>query len=108
MCLMDLSPCINLSFDGQCEAAFRHYERCLGGKITFMLAWGDSPMAGDAPPEWGRKIAHATMTLGELRLQGSDAKPGSYASPRGFCMMLHPSEQDADRVFADLAEGGTV
>jgi hypothetical protein len=25
--LMTLNPCINLSFDGQCEAAFKFYER---------------------------------------------------------------------------------
>jgi PhnB protein len=46
---MDLNPCINLSFDGQCEAAFKLYERCLNGTITFMLTWGESPMAADAP-----------------------------------------------------------
>jgi len=105
---MTLNPCINLSFDGQCEAAFRHYERCLNGKITFMLAWGDSPMGKDAPPEWSSKIAHATLEVGDTRLQGSDPAPGSYVSPRGFCIMLQPSEHDAERLFADLAEGGTV
>ncbi len=32
-----------LSFNGQCEAAFKFYEQLLGGKITFMQTWGDSP-----------------------------------------------------------------
>ena len=108
MGLMNLNPCINLSFDGQCEAAFEFYERCLNGKIAFMLRWGDSPMAKDAPPEWSSKIAHATLVFGDYRLQGSDPAPGSYESPRGFCIMLHPSERDAERLFMDLAEGGTV
>jgi hypothetical protein len=36
MSLMTLNPCINLSFDGRCEAAFKFYERCLNGKISFM------------------------------------------------------------------------
>jgi len=108
MSLMNLNPCINLSFDGQCEAAFKFYERCLNGKISFMLTWADSPMAKDAPPEWGSKIAHATLVVGNFRLQGSDPAPGSYESPRGFVINLDPSEDDAERVFTELAEGGIV
>jgi PhnB protein len=104
---MDLNPCVSLSFDGQCEAAFKFYERCLNGKITFMLTWGDSPMANVAPPDWSRKIAHATLVVGNTRLQGSDPLD-FYESPRGFCIALHPAAQDAERLFADLAEGGTV
>ena len=105
---MSLHPCINLSFDGRCEAAFRFYERCLNGKVTFLLTWGDSPMANDAPPEWGGKIAHATLEVGNTRMQGSDPAPGSYEAPRGFAITLNPSEGDAERLFAELAEGGTV
>ena len=108
MSLMNLNPCINLSFDGQCEAAFKFYERCLDGKVAFMLTWAASPMAKDAPLEWGTKIAHATLVIGESRLQDSDPAPGSYEAPSGFCITLHPSEHDAERVFAGLAEGGTV
>src|SRR3989454_9526501 len=92
MSLMTLNPCINLSFDGQCEAAFKFYERCLNGKITFMRTWGDSPMAKDAPPEWSGKIAHAMLVVGNTRLQGSDPAPGTYESPRGFGITLSPSE----------------
>jgi PhnB protein len=105
---MNLNPCINLSFDGQCEAAFKFYERCLNGKITFMLTWGNSPMAKEAPPEWGSKIVHATLVIGNTTLQGGDPAPSSYESPRGFCIMLQPSERDAERLFTELADGGTV
>ena len=105
---MELNPCINLSFDGQCEAAFRFYERCLNGRITFILTWGDSPMATDAPAEWSRKIVHATLLVGNTTLQGSDPAPGSYESPRGFSITLEPDERDAERLFTTLAEGGAV
>jgi PhnB protein len=108
MSVMTLDPCINLSFDGQCEAAFKLYERCLNGKITFMLTWADSPMAKDAPPAWGSKIIHATLVVGNTRLQGSDPAPGSYESPRGFTITLNPSADDAERLFTALAEGGIV
>lgn len=63
MSLMTLEPCISLSFDGQCEAAFKFYERCLNGKITFILTWGDLPAAEDVPTEWRRKVAHAAMVV---------------------------------------------
>ena len=108
MNLMPLNPCINLQFNGQCEAAFRFYERCLGGKISYMLAWGDSPMAKDAPPAWGKKICHATLLLGDTRLQGSDPAPGSYEQARGFGITISPEASDAERMFGELAEGGTI
>jgi PhnB protein len=108
MSLMTFEPCINLSFDGQCEAAFKLYERCLNGTITVMLAWGDSPMAGDVPTGWRSKIVHATLVVGNTMLQGSDPVPGSYESPRGFDITLNPSEGDAERLFNELEAGGTV
>jgi PhnB protein len=103
-----LNPCVNLAFDGQCEAAFKFYERCLNGKITFMLAWRDSPMAKDAPPGWGDKIVHATLVVGGTRLQGSDPTPKSYERPRGFSITLDPLEDEAEPLFAALSEGGTI
>ncbi len=105
---MNLNPCINLSFNGQCEEAFKLYERCMNGKITFMLAWGNSPMSKDAPPEWSSKINHATLKIGSLTLQGADPAPGSYEAPGGFVIVLDPKIADADRLFAELAEGGKV
>jgi len=80
----------------------------LHGKIAFMLTWGDSPMAKDAPPEWSAKILHATLAVGNTTMAGSDATPGSYEAPRGFSVMLGPDEGDAERLFTELAEGGTV
>ena len=34
-----------LMFDGRCEAAFKFYEKVLGGKIEAMMTYGSSPMA---------------------------------------------------------------
>jgi PhnB protein len=44
------SPQVALSFNGDCEAAFRRYAECLDGTIAYMLTWGQSPVAGEAPP----------------------------------------------------------
>ena len=67
---MKLNP--QLTFNGQCEAAFKFYERCLGGKIVTMFSYGDSPMAEQTPPEWREKILHATLTVGDNILMGGD------------------------------------
>ena len=40
---MQLNP--YLLFNGQCEAAFKFYEKCLSGKIVMMLTNG-GPSAG--------------------------------------------------------------
>ena len=109
MSVMNLNPQIGLSFDGQCEAAFKFYERCLNGKIAFMLRWGESPMAKDAPAEWSEKIFHATLVVGDTAFMGADAVPGSYESPRGFSFILSVDDAgETERVFGALAENGTV
>jgi PhnB protein len=99
----------HLSFNGQCEAAFKFYEKCLGGKITLMMTYGDSPMAKDAVPGWEKKIAHATFTLDDQVLTGADVVRESDQKPRGFSILLNIGEvAEADRIFKALAESGEV
>ncbi len=106
---MTLRLSINLSFDGQCEDAFKFYEQCLNGKITFKLTWGDSPMAKDAPQHWRGKMVHATLTVGDTTFSGGDALPGTYERPQGFGILLGLKElEDAEPLFHALAENGTV
>jgi len=50
---MQLNP--YLSFNGQCEAAFKFYENCLGGKIEAMLTHEGTPAEQGVPPEWRKK-----------------------------------------------------
>lgn len=106
---MQLNPYLN--FNGQCEEAFKFYEACLGAKISFMVTYGNSPMADQAPPGWGGKILHATLTAGDQLLQGADVPPGQYQKPQGISVTLNmkePEKADAERIFAALAEGGEV
>lgn len=99
----------HLVFSGQCEAAFKFYEKCLGGKIVLMMTYGSSPMAGETAPGWRAKILHATFALGDQRLTGSDAPPGQYQKPHGFAVLLNiDTAVEADRIFGFLAENGAV
>ena len=100
---------IRLSFNGNCAAAFRFYERCLPGKILFTLTWGDSPIANDAPPEWSTKICHSTMAAADTIFNGADVLPGTYEPPRGFSIVLNIDDlEEVDRLFGAFAENGQV
>ena len=104
---MQLYP--HLTFIGQCEEAFKFYEKCLGGTILLMMKWGDTPAAGQMPPAWRDKIIHATFAWSGHLFSGSDAPPEQYEKPRGFAMQLNLSNAaEADRIFNTLAEKGAV
>ena len=104
---MKLDPHISLGFNGQCEAAFRLYERCLDGTIAFMVTWGDSPAAAEAPPGWEAKIYHATLRVGDIALAGGDLPPDRYEPPKGFQILLNMDDPiAAERIFQALAENG--
>src|ERR1700712_4356193 len=97
-----------LEFGGQCEAAFKFYEKCLGGKIVMMMNHGDSPIAKDVPAERHQSILHARLEVGDQVLMGSDGPPNFYKEPQGFSVSIVVKEStEAERIFSALAENGT-
>lgn len=99
----------HLSFDGHCEAAFKLYEQLFGGTIVTMLKYGESPMAAQFEAKMQQRVLHATLTVGEQTLFGSDVPSTEYERPQGFSVAV--SFEDAEkteRVFAGLAQGGCV
>ena len=104
---MQLNP--YLTFNGQCEAAFKFYEQCLGGKIEAMMPHAGTPAEEHVPVEWRDKIMHARLAVGDGVLMGSDAPPERYEKPRGFSVSLQVKDPaQAERAFHALAEGGAV
>jgi PhnB protein len=104
---MQLYP--NLTFDGHCEAAFKFYEEFLRGRTVFMMTYENTPTDLQTPPDWRKKISHATFTLGDFMFSGSDALPGQYQKPQGFALQFNLSDPvEAERIFKALAENGTV
>jgi PhnB protein len=104
---MRVSPYLN--FNGQCEEAFKFYAQLLGGKIDTMSPFGDTPAAADVKPEWKTKIMHASMSVGQDVLMGSDAPHDQYQQPAGTSVSLQLKEADkAKRIFNGLAEKGQV
>jgi PhnB protein len=108
---MKLNP--YLMFNGQCEAAFKFYEQCLGGKIEAMMTYGEtpkeSPMADQVAPGLHDKIMHVHLTVGDQELMGSDSPIEYYEEPKGFSVSLNIDNlAEAERIFHALAENGTV
>jgi PhnB protein len=100
---------VHLNFNGDCETAFKFYEKCLGAKITFSMPYEGSPLANEVPAEWRGKILHASLQVGDALILGADAPPGRYEKPQGFAVTLSPKDPaEAERIFVGLSDGGRV
>ena len=105
---MNLNASVGLHFNGECEAAFKFYERLFGLKLEFVMPWNASPLASQAPAGWGG-ILFARLRGPSMTLLGADALPGTYERPTGFTLTLTAADQpEAERIFNELAQGGSV
>lgn len=100
-----------LGFDGTCADAMRFYERALGGKLEVLMSGAGSPMAAQMPKEFAHRIVHARLVLpgGGMLYAGDAPAHLPYEGIKGVAITLDfDSVAEAERVFAALAEGGTV
>ena len=106
-----------LIFDGQCEAAFKFYQQCLGGTLQAMMRFadapagdGDQPGCGPIPAEYQNRIMHACLVVGDQTLMASDTGPQfPYEGIKGCSVSLNvDSIAEAERIFAALADNGTI
>jgi PhnB protein len=104
---MQMTP--YLSFNGQCEEAFKFYEQCLGGHLGTIFRYAETPLAARVPDDWQDKVMHGSLRLGDQMLMGGDLAPDRYVEPKGFQLSLQiGSTAEAERVFGALAEGGQI
>jgi PhnB protein len=103
---MKLNPYLN--FNGDCEVAFLFYQKCFRGQIVAMIKTRDTPMAERMPADAQDTVMHARLEVGGTVLMGSDAMQ-HYRKAEGINVTLNiPDAAEADRVFHELAEGGSV
>ena len=106
---MQLSLSPYLVFNGQCEAAFKFYEKCGVGKIDGMTTHAGTPAEQQVPAESRDKIRHARLLVGAEVLMASDAPPDRYQKPQGFFVSLQLKDPaEAKQLFQAMSEGGTV
>lgn len=98
-----------LNYGGNCEEAFRFYEKHLGGRITMLTRHGEQPTPAPVAPEWKNAVLHARMTLGDTELLGADTPPDRFQPMRSAYLTLTlDSSSEAERIYALLIEGGQV
>ena len=95
-----------LNFGGNCEAAFRFYERELGGKVVMIFRQSDAP---GAPGDASDAVIHARLQLGGTLLIGNDVPPARFKPMRSAYLFYSvDSTAEAERVYALLSDGGEV
>jgi PhnB protein len=97
---------VYLNYRGNCEEAFRFYEQQLGGRITGLLRHREQPNPNLAP-DWGEKVLHARIEIGATVLMGADI-PHAEPMRSAYLTLSLDREQDAERVYALLADGGEI
>lgn len=100
-----------LMFGGRCEEALAFYTQVLGAKVEMMMRFKDNPDSmpeGILAPGYEDKVMHMSFVIRGTRIMASDGC-GEKQSFSGFSLSLSmPSDAEARRVFALLAEGGFV
>jgi len=106
---------IYLNFTDKTEAAFRFYEKVLGGKLTDFHRFGGMPSDGsfELTPEQKNLVMHVALQMPDGQMiMGSDMLPGmgpARVEGNNYSISVHPdSRQEADRIFNALAEGGAI
>lgn len=99
-----------LHFEGRCEEAVEFYKRAVGAEVGMLMRFKDAPQPPPGlPPGSENKIMHAHLTIGQSALLMSDGHCSGKPGFAGFSLTFNaPSEADADKRFAALAEGGKV
>ena len=98
-----------LFFSGDCAEAFTRYQEVFGGDLQIMthadLPEGAEPMPGAEP----HHVMHASLTIGDGLLMGSDDPTGDGGPKVGVAVTYTaPDEQVAKQTFEALADGGNV
>ena len=97
-----------LNFGGNCEEAFRFYEKHLGGKILTMMRQNQAP-GSNATGAAGTAIIHARLGIGDSVLIGNDVPASVFEKIRSVYVYLSvDSSEEAERVYKLLAEDGQV
>lgn len=96
----------HLNFGGNCEEAFRFYEKHLGGTITMMMKASQLP-PDVKPPGSLDAVIHARMTVAGVELIGNDVPAQHFKPIRSSYLYLSvDSSKEADRIYGVLKDGG--
>ena len=103
---MNLRPYV--FFYGRCKDALDFYKQTLGGDYVAMLV-KDSPMAKELP-DAGDRVMHASFNAPGVSFFASDGRDTKTIDPDegNVSLALDTNEDEGERVFNALADGGKV
>ena len=90
-----------LFFRGRCEEAVKFYQKALGAELQMMMRYKESPEPppGMMPANWGEKIMHSSMKIGQTVVMASDGC-GEGGNIEGFSLSISVNtEAEAENIF---------
>lgn len=101
-----------LFFHGRCDEAIAFYRKALGAETVMRICYKDNPeppQPGTVADDWGDKVMHARLQIGDAVLLCSDGHGPEPTHFAGFSLSLTvPEPADAEKKFHALAAGGNV
>lgn len=97
---------VYVNYRGTCEDAFRFYEQHLGGRIKDLVRHKDIPNP-NIPADWKEKVLHAQIEIAGTVLMGADI-PNAEPMRSAYLSLTVDREEDAERLYKLLADGGEV
>ena len=98
---------IYVNYPGNCQQAFRFYEKQLGGKITMLMTHREQPNAANVPEDWKNAILHARMEIGDAVLMGADI-PNAEPMRSAYLTLRLNTAEEAEKIYAILSEDGQI
>jgi len=101
-----------LMFGGRCQEAVDFYRTAVGAEVEMLMRFKeapDQPPPGMVPDNWGDKVMHACLKIGDTQVMMSDGCSATEKDFKGFSLSLTvANEAEADAKFAALSGGGQV
>jgi PhnB protein len=103
---MKLTP--YLHFAGNAEEVLNFYKEVLGGEITSLNRYADSPVPADE--DYKQKIIHSRLVFGGNMIMISDSFKGNPVSTNGNIQLSieMPDAAEMEKVFNKMAAGGKM
>ena len=103
---------VYLTFEDNCREVFDFYRSVFGGEYLIIQTFGDGPSDMGILDSERDRIMHATISIGDSFLMGSDTASNFSSPPTvgdNFSLSYTPSSrEEVDEFFARLSAGGTV
>jgi PhnB protein len=103
-----------LNFNGNCEDAFNFYKSVFGVEFGYLGRFGEMPESDEykVSDAYKNQIMHVSLQIGNSILMGSDCgeeQAPHFVQGNNFSVSITAdSKKEAEKLFNDLAIGGTI